>query len=146
LETGKTFGTIPLGLMSVIPGNQTYFTIENTFSNLNFYEFITDQYTTLQWNHDFGGRLFARIPFMRKLNWREFVGVRAVHGTISKANREINASGLPYNAPENVYWEYNAGIGNIFKVFRIDFSWRGNYLDMPDAHKFAIKGSFGFYF
>jgi hypothetical protein len=36
LETGKTFGTIPLGLMSVIPGNQTYFTIENTFSNLNF--------------------------------------------------------------------------------------------------------------
>jgi hypothetical protein len=36
MEVGKTFGTIPLGLMSVIPGNQTYFTIENTFSNLNF--------------------------------------------------------------------------------------------------------------
>ncbi|PAM92107.1 hypothetical protein B4N84_25170 [Flavobacterium sp. IR1] len=146
VETGKTFGTIPLGLMSVIPGNQTYFTIENTFSNLNFYEFVTDQYTTLQWNHDFGGRLFARIPFMRKLNWREFIGARAVHGTISDANRAINASGLPYNAPEKVYWEYNAGIGNIFKVFRIDFSWRGNYLNMPDAHKFAVKGSFGFYF
>ncbi|OXA92907.1 DUF5686 and carboxypeptidase-like regulatory domain-containing protein [Flavobacterium hercynium] len=146
LETGKTFGTIPLGLMNVIPGNQTYFTIENTFSNLNFYEFVTDQYTTLQWNHDFGGRLFARIPFMRKLNWREFIGARAVHGTISDANRAINASGLPYNAPEKVYWEYNAGIGNIFKVFRIDFSWRGNYLNMPDAHKFAVKGSFGFYF
>ena len=72
--------------MSVIPGNQTYFTIENTFSNLNFYEFVTDQYTTLQWNHDFGGRLFARIPFMRKLNWREFVGVKGVYGTISNAN------------------------------------------------------------
>jgi hypothetical protein len=28
MEVGKTFGTIPLGLMSVIPGNQTYFTIE----------------------------------------------------------------------------------------------------------------------
>jgi hypothetical protein len=26
-------------------------------------------------------------------------------------------------APENVYWEYSAGIGNIFKVFRIDFAW-----------------------
>jgi hypothetical protein len=146
LETGKTFGTIPLGLMSVIPGNQTYFTIERTFSNLNFYEFVTDQYTTLQWNHDFGGRLFARVPFMRKLNWREFIGIRAVHGTISDENRAINASGLPYNAPEKVYWEYNAGIGNIFKVFRLDLSWRGNYLDMPDATKFAIKGSFGFYF
>jgi hypothetical protein len=33
IELGKTFGTIPLGLMNVIPG-QTYFSIENTFSNL----------------------------------------------------------------------------------------------------------------
>ncbi|KFF18493.1 DUF5686 and carboxypeptidase-like regulatory domain-containing protein [Flavobacterium hydatis] len=146
LETGKTFGTIPLGLMSVIPGNQTYFTIENTFSNLNFYEFVTDQYTTLQWDHNFGGRLFARIPFMRKLNWREIIGAKAVYGTISDANRAINASGLVYNAPEKVYWEYSAGIGNIFKVFRIDFSWRGSYLNTPDANKFAVKGSFGFYF
>jgi hypothetical protein len=83
---------------------------------------------------------------MRKLNWREFVGIKSVYGTISDANRAINASSQPYNAPENVYWEYNAGIGNIFKVFRIDFSWRGSYLNTPDANKFAVKGSFGFYF
>lgn len=146
LEAGKTFGTIPLGLMSVIPGNQTYFSIENTFSNLNFYEFVTDQYVTLQWNHNFSGRLFSRIPFMRKLNWREIIGVKSVYGTISDANRAINASGLPYNAPENIYWEYSAGIGNIFKVFRIDFAWRGSYLNTPDTQKFSVKGSFGFYF
>jgi hypothetical protein len=36
MELGKTFGKMPLGLMSVVPGNQTYFIIENTFSNLNF--------------------------------------------------------------------------------------------------------------
>ena len=146
MELGKTFGTIPLGLMSVIPGNQTYFTIENTFSNLNFYEFISDQYLTLKWDHNFNGRIFARIPFMRKLNWREIIGVRGVYGTISDANRAINASGLAYQAPENMYWEYSAGIGNIFKVFRIDFSWRGNYLNTPDATRFAIKGAFGFHF
>ena len=146
MEFGKTFGTIPLGLMSVIPGNQTYFTIENTFSNLNFYEFISDQYATLKWDHNFNGRIFARIPFMRKLNWREIIGIRGVYGSISNANRAINASGLAYNAPENGYWEYSAGIGNIFKVFRIDFSWRGNYLNTPDATKFAIKGAFGFHF
>jgi hypothetical protein len=146
VEVGKTFGTIPLGLMSVIPGNQTYFTIENTFSNLNFYEFVTDQYGTLEWNHNFSGRLFARIPFMRKLNWREIIGVKGVYGTISDENRAINASGLVYNAPEKVYWEYSAGIGNIFKVLRIDFSWRGNYLNTPDTNRFAVKGSFGFYF
>ena len=146
MELGKTFGTIPLGLMSVIPGNQTYFTIENTFSNLNFYEFISDQYLTLKWDHNFNGRIFSRIPFMRKLNWREIIGIRGVYGSISNANRGINASGLAYNAPENGYWEYSAGIGNIFKVFRIDFSWRGNYLNVPDATKFAIKGAFGFHF
>jgi len=146
LEAGKTFGTIPLGLLSVIPGNQSYFTIENTFSNLNYYEFVTDQYVTLEWNHNFQGRLFSRIPLIRKLNWREMLGVKGVYGTISNANKAINASGLIYNAPENVYWEYSAGIGNIFKVFRIDFAWRGNYLDAPDAQKFTIKGSFGFNF
>jgi hypothetical protein len=146
MEVGKTFGTIPLGLMSVIPGNQSYFTIENTFSNLNFYEFVTDQYATLEWNHNFSGRLFARIPFMRKLNWREIIGAKAVYGTISDANRAINASGLTYTAPEEVYWEYSAGIGNIFKVFRIDFTWRGNYLNTPDTQRFSVKGSFGFYF
>jgi hypothetical protein len=146
MELGKTFGTIPLGLMNVIPGNQTYFTIENTFSNLNFYEFISDQYLTLKWDHNFNGRIFSRIPFMRKLNWREIIGIRGVYGSISNANRAINASGLAYNAPENGYWEYSAGIGNIFKVFRIDFSWRGNYLNTPDATKFAIKGAFGFHF
>ncbi|MCG9794157.1 DUF5686 family protein [Flavobacterium algicola] len=146
VELGKTFGQIPLGLMNVIPGNQTYFTIENTFSNLNFYEFVTDQYATIQWNHNFGGRLFSRIPFMRKLNWREIIGIKSVYGSISDENRAINASGLQYDAPEKGYWEYSAGIGNIFKVFRLDFAWRGNYINAPDAQKFTVKGSFGFYF
>ncbi len=146
LEMGKTFGYVPLGLMSIVPGNQSLFEISNTFSNLNYYEFLTDQYLTLKWDHDFQGRFFARIPFMRKLNWREIIGIKSVCGTVSNQNRLINASGLVYNAPEKPYWEYSAGIGNIFKVFRIDFSWRGNYLNSPEANKFAIKASFGFYF
>ena len=143
---GKTFGYVPLGLMSIVPGNQSLFEISNTFSNLNYYEFLTDQYLTLKWDHDFQCRFFARIPFMRKLNWREIIGIKSVCGTVSNQNRLINASGLVYNAPEKPYWEYSVGIGNIFKVFRIDFSWRGNYLNSPEANKFAIKASFGFYF
>ncbi|TDD99203.1 DUF5686 and carboxypeptidase-like regulatory domain-containing protein [Flavobacterium cellulosilyticum] len=146
LEAGKTFGNIPLGLMSVVPGNQSFFDIANTFSNLKYYEFVTDQYVTFKWDHSLQGRLFARIPFMRKLNWRENFGAKAVYGTVSSNNRMINASGLTYHSPEKIYYEYSAGIGNIFKVFRIDFSWRGNYLNVPDATKFAVKGSFGFYF
>jgi hypothetical protein len=83
---------------------------------------------------------------MKNLNWREIVGIKTVYGTISDANRALNASGLTYNAPEKMYWEYSAGIGNIFKIFRIDCAWRGNYNNTPDTQKFTIKGSFGFYF
>ncbi len=145
IETGKTFGEIPLGLLSIVPGNQTYFTIENTFNVLDFYEFEADQYATFQLEHNFGGRIFSRIPFMRKLNWRETIGVKGIYGTITDGNRAINASGLVYQAPEKGYWEYNAGIGNIFKVFKLEFSWRGSYFG-PETRNFAIKGSFGFYF
>ena len=132
--------------MSVVPGNQTLFIIDNTFSNLNFYEFVADTYATFQWEHNFNGKIFSRIPGLRKLNLREIVGVKGVYGTVSDENRAINASGLIYQAPEKPYWEYNAGIGNIFKVFRLDFAWRGNYRDLPGTNNFTIKGSFGFYF
>jgi len=147
VELGKTFGRIPLGLLSVIPGNQTYFSIDNTFNNLNFYEFVTDNYATFQWNHHFNGRIFSRIPFMRKLNWREIIAVKSVYGSLSDENKTINASNLiNYTSPKKPYFEYSAGIGNIFKVFRIDFSWRGNYRNIPEAPNFTVKGSFGFYF
>jgi hypothetical protein len=146
VEVGKTFGFVPLGLLSVVPGNQTYFGIPNTFNNLNFYEFVTDTYSTFQWNHDFNGKIFARIPYLRKLNWRENIGIKAVYGTISDENKTLNASSLIYQSPEKPYWEYNLGIGNIFKFFKIDFSWRGNYRNVSDGNNFAVKGSFGFFF
>jgi hypothetical protein len=144
-ELGKTFGTVPLGLMSIIPGNQTFFTIENTFNTLNFYEFESDAYGTISLQHNFGGRLFSRVPYLRKLNWRETIGVKGVYGSITYANRAINATGLIYKAPENGFWEYNVGIGNIFKVFKIEYSWRGTYIT-PNSVNHAVKGSFGFYF
>lgn len=146
IEVGKTFGQVPLGLMAVVPGNQSYFVIDNTYNLMNYYEFVTDQYTSLHLEQHFGGRLFSRIPFMKKLNWREIVGVKAVYGSVSDQNRALNASGLNYLAPTNGYWEYHAGIANIFKIFRIDFAWRASYRDLPDAQKFGVKGSFGFYF
>jgi hypothetical protein len=146
MELGQTFGKVPLGLMSVIPGNQTLFMIKNTFSNLNFYEFISDRYATLQWEHDFQGRLLSRIPIMRKLNWREIIGVKTVYGEISNENKQLNATGLIYKAPTNPYWEYSVGIGNIFKVLRIDASFRGNYRDIPETNNFTIKAQIGFYF
>lgn len=146
LEAGKIFGDVPLGLMGIVPGNQSYFIIENTYNLMNYYEFVADEYVSLHFEHNFNGRLFSRIPGLRDLNLREIVGIKGVYGTVSDGNRRLNASSIEYRAPEDVYWEYHAGIGNIFKVFRIDFAWRGSYLNLPDANKFAIKGVFGFHF
>lgn len=145
-ETGKIFGEVPLGLMGIIPGNQSWFVIENTYNLLNYYDFVADEYASLHFEHHFNGRLFSRVPLLRKLNLREIIGIKGVYGRVSDENRLLNASGLIYTAPEDVYWEYHAGVGNIFKVLRVDFAWRGSYLEMPDARKFAIRASFGFYF
>ncbi|GAA3585021.1 DUF5686 family protein [Snuella lapsa] len=154
VETGKTFGEVPLGLLSVIPGNQTYFSIYNTFSQLDFYEFVSDTYASFHLEHNFNGRLFSRIPFLRKFNLREIVSVRGVWGDISQKNIDLNKTDNPNTIPliapnDKPYYEYSLGIGNIFKVFRLDFNFRGNYKDEvlnPDARKFGITGSFGFYF
>ncbi|MFD0862793.1 DUF5686 family protein [Sungkyunkwania multivorans] len=154
LEVGKTFGEVPLSLLSVVPGNQSYFSIYNTFSQLDFYEFVTDTYATLHIEHNFNGRLFSRIPLLRKLNLREIIGVRGAWGDISDGNIALNQpafQSLTLNpnaiAPnEKIYWEYSLGIGNIFKVFRIDFNFRGNYFENINARKFGVTGSFGFYF
>ncbi|WP_248724180.1 DUF5686 family protein [Seonamhaeicola sp. ML3] len=152
IETGKTFGEVPLGLLSVIPGNQTFFSIYNTFSQLDFYEFVSDTYASFHLQHNFNGRLFSRIPFLRKLNLREIVSIRGVWGDLSQEN--IALSNVPSN-PANLeliapnkepYYEYSLGIGNIFKVFRIDFNFRGNYLDNPGSRKFGVTGAFGFNF
>jgi hypothetical protein len=55
--------------------------------------------------------------------------------------------GFKYSAPsEQIYFEYgfgieNIGIGNL-RIFRVDFNWRGNYLDRPDISTFGIKAGF----
>lgn len=146
VEAGKTFGTVPIGLMNVLPGNQSFFSIPSNFNLLNYYEFITDQYLTVHLEHHFNGKLFSRIPFLRNLNLREIVGIKAGIGSVSEANKAINLSGIDYLAPTQPYWEYNVGIDNIFKVVRLDFAWRGSYKDTPDTNKFGVKIQFGFKF
>ncbi len=147
LEAGKTFGAVPLGLLSVIPGNQTYFAQYNTFPLLNFYEFVTDTYISAHFEHNFNGKLFSYIPGLRNLNLREIVGIKGAWGEISEENRQLDASGFPLIAPSSEpYWEYSAGVGNMFKFLRVEAHFRGNYFDNPDARKFGITATMGFHF
>jgi hypothetical protein len=38
-----------------------------------------------------------------------------------------------------VYWEYRNW--KHLQSVRIDFAWRGNYLNTPDTQRFSVKGS-----
>ncbi|MDO4727379.1 MAG: DUF5686 family protein [Bacteroidota bacterium] len=146
VEIGKTFGTVPLALMNVLPGNQSFFSIPSNFNLLNYYEFITDQYATVHLEHHFNGKLFSRIPYLRDLNLREVVGLKAAIGSVSGSNKLINSSEIEYIAPTEPYWEYHVGVDNIFKVVRLDFTWRGNYRDVVDSPKYGVKIQLGFRF
>ena len=62
----------------------------------------------------------------------------------------MNAGNIPLTAPEKPYYEYGFGIENIgwgnFRIMRIDFNWRGNYLNnstpTSQVRKFGVQ--FGF--
>lgn len=151
LEAGKTYGEVPLALLSVVPGNQTYFAFFNTFNQLDFYEFVTDTYASFHLEHNFNGRLFARVPFLRKLNLRTVVGFRTAWGQLSDENILLNTTNNPaqivLRSPDQTpYYEYSVGVANILKVLRVDFNFRGNYLETPGARKFGITFTTGFFF
>lgn len=150
-EAGKNFDTVPLALQNIIPGNQSYGIVPNTFAQLNYYEFVADTYSTMHIEHHFNGKILSFIPLIKKLKLREVAFIRGAYGSLSDASKNINVDNLKYSAPDQqIYYEYGFGIENIgfgnIRIFRVDFNWRGNYLDRPDASKFGIKAGFQFGF
>ena len=148
LEAGKTFGTVPISLLSVVPANQSFSLVRNTFTLLNYYDFVTDAYLAGHFEHHFNGFILNRIPLLKKLNLRSLVTFRAAYGTISNDNIAINQSNIKYNAPNKMYYEYSVGLENIgygnLRFLRVDAVWRSNYTPpvgsiVAPTPKFAIR-------
>lgn len=132
LEGSKLFGTVPIALMTPIMANQTYGVINSTFSLLNYYDLMADQYIMGQFDYHLQGLLFNRIPLLKELKLREVLFYRTVYGTVNNANRAISLSNIPYVAPDSkLYHEYGFGIDNVgfgqIRPFRVDFVWRSNF-------------------
>ncbi len=141
LQGGKIWGTIPYPLLEVHPGNESYFYDYAAFNMMNYFEFVSDYYVSIFATHHFDGFFLDKIPLMRKLKWREIVGIKAISGSLSDANREILTNPNAFSSLTKPYTELSAGVENIFKIIRVDFIWRMTYID--EEYKTIYKERFG---
>lgn len=132
IDAGKTFGTVPLSLLSPIPANQTFWITKGTFSLINYYDFVTDTYASGHFEHHFNGLIFNKLPLINALQLRSVFSFKTVYGSVSNENRAINRSNIQYKAPtDKLYYEYGVGFENIgygnIRPLRVDFIWRGDH-------------------
>lgn len=149
LQGGKIFGKVPYPLLKLHEGNGTYFYDPNAFSCMNFYEFASDAWVALFFEHHFNGILLGRIPLVKKLKWREVLVCKGVWGTLSKENDgSLPDTQAPLLFPRGMtsvsdpYVEMGFGVENIFRLLRVDCIWRLTHRDPKpgqDVQNFAVN-------
>ena len=146
LSWGKIWGNLPYPLLEVHPGNETYSYDDFAYNRMNYYEFISDEYLMANYSHNFQGLFFNHIPLIRKLKWREVIYGKVLLGKLS--NKNWHYSKFPSNTSRltKPYYEAGVAVENIFKILRIDASWRLSYLNKPNVRPFGIMVSMHFDF
>ncbi|MBA22178.1 MAG: hypothetical protein CMP52_02390 [Flavobacteriales bacterium] len=134
LEIGKTYGIVPLPILSAIPSNQGYSLKPKTFALLNYYDMVADTYLMGHFEHHFNGFVSNKIPLVKKLKLRTLATFRFAYGSTTSENIAANRSNINYNSPDNdIYYEYGVGFENIgygnIRFFRVDFIWRSPLSD-----------------
>lgn len=146
VEGGKIWGTLPFPLLSIMPGNETFYHDDYAFNLMNYYEFIADEYVAYHLIYHMEGLLLNRIPAIRKLKWREVAQFKGAFGHTSDSNKLYNQ--LPAGAYflTKPYMEAGVGIENIFRFLRVDAVWRLTYNDHPNIKPFGLMFSMNFDF
>lgn len=140
---GKTFGTLPYVLLDIAPGNELYYYNKYAFNMMNRFEFVHDQYTGINFEHNIGNGIFRFVP---KLKFRQFWTAKALWASLSKTNKAFNFK--PGNNFQTLdgkpYLEMGTGIDNILRVFRVDLVWRVLPMKLLEstADRFGVFGSF----
>lgn len=152
-EAGKIWGDVPFPLLNLPQANQSFFLQEPSFNMMNFMEFMSDEYASFKATYFMNGFLFNRIPLFKRLKLREIISFKALVGRLTdKNNPDLQADLFNFPTTDGVpttfafdnavpYIEISAGVANIFKIFRIDFIQRVNYLDHPGVPSlFGVQG------
>ena len=146
LRAGIQWNQVPFVLLIMPEANLSFISAPGTFNMVNNMEFLSDRYASFQMAWDMKGKLFNRVPLLRKLKLREYVGYKMMWGTLTDKNSRYlpdESYALDYKKP---YIEWAVGIHNIFKVLRVEYVHRVNYTSLPTAKKHGIRFFFNFTF
>lgn len=154
VKGGAQWNKVPFPLLIMPAANLSYILQRETFNLINNMEFLNDRYASLDVSWDLNGKIFNRIPLLKKLKWREAVGFKMLYGHLTDKNNPLKhpddgdlflfptRNGLPTSFvmdSKTPYMEYSVGIHNIFKILHIDYVRRLNYLEHPDVNKWGIR-------
>ena len=150
LKGGIQWNQVPYPLLIMPETNLSYIIQDDTFELIDNMEFLNDRFASLYISWDFNGKIFNRIPLLKKLKWREYIGFRCLWGGLSDKNNpflEQNAqSDILMLFPEGChvmdskkpYYELSVGIHNIFKLIHVEYVRRLNY-HYENTHKDGIR-------
>lgn len=152
-RAGAQWNTVPFPLLNLPMANLSYITQNNeSFNLINNMEFLNDRYASLNLSYDMNGKLFNRLPLIKKLKWREMFRIRGLWGTLTDKNNPYKSSnpdlflfptreGMPtsYVMGKTPYVEASVGIYNIFKLLHIEYVRRLTYTDLPGVKKGGIR-------
>lgn len=152
IKGGIQWNKVPFPLLITPAANLSYFMSRNTFSLIDNMEFLNDRYASLMVSWDINGKILNRIPLIRRLKWREYLGVNVLWGDLTKKNnpfleRNANSQRL-FFFPEQShvmtnkpYIEAVIGLHNIFRFFHIEYVRRLTYTEnLPERRKWGIRG------
>ena len=151
LKGGVQWNKVPFPLLSMPAANLSYLMEDETFNLVNNMEFLNDRWASLMLSWDLNGKLLNRLPLIRKLKWREFVGINMLWGTLTDKNNPTLASNAAdpvlMQLPEGCYImdshrpyaEAVVGIHNIFKLLHVEYVRRLNYNDLPTSKKWGMR-------
>jgi len=153
-ETGKQFGSVPYPLLMIHRANQTYSYQIMSYNLMNFLEFVSDQYVSLNLDHCFNGFFFNKIPLFKKLRFREVAACKILYGSVCRENNpayhpelfkfptEANGTPISYTLEKEPYIEASVGISNILKLLRVDLVKRLTYLNHQNVSSTGIRVRF----